>query len=228
MVSCSSRRPALARCSTRRPPQPSAPSSKSTHAVPRTQNTRSRFRDHELRPRRALHHSSVQVTSGADHDHSPKRRWATVFNQNDLTGQMACGGAWRGPVCAAGRLGRNAAQTTWATGREVSNVPWTAVALSYAKAVGGECHGRSGGIIECMVDDFPGYGAQVTIGNVVFNTTGERMKAERLAHETKHADQWALFGLDFAVDYLVEQEVVGECNFWEWWAGFDGGGYSQC
>ncbi len=82
------------------------------------------------------------------------------------------------------------------------------------------------GIIECMVDDLPGYGDQVTIGNVVFNTTDKRMSAERLSHETKHADQWALFGEKFAVDYLVEQAVVGQCNFWEWWAGFASGGYS--
>ena len=151
-----------------------------------------------------------------------------LINQNDLNGQFSCGNWWRGPTCAAGRLGRNAAQTSWAVTREVSNAPWTAAALSYAAAVGGECHGRSGGLLECMVADFPGYGDQVTIGNVVFNTTGERMKNERLAHETKHSDQWALFGADFAIDYLIQQGIVGECNFWEWWAGFGSGGYDQC
>lgn len=125
-------------------------------------------------------------------------------------------------------LVQGATNDAWAVTRATANLRYTLPALAYAQAVGGECHGRSGGMIECMVDDFPGYGAQVTIGNVVFNTTGTRMNADRLSHETKHADQWALFGASFALDYLVAQAVVGKCNFWEWWAGFDDGGYSQC
>jgi hypothetical protein len=87
---------------------------------------------------------------------------------------------------------------------------------------------REGLIYECMIDDFPGYGSQTTIGNVVFNTTGRPMSDSRLEHETNHADQWAIFGESFIPMYLSSQITTGRCNVFEWWARFQAGGYSKC
>jgi hypothetical protein len=49
----------------------------------RTANTRPRFRECDLRPRRASQCSSVQVTSGANYDRDRKWCRATVFTQTD-------------------------------------------------------------------------------------------------------------------------------------------------
>lgn len=80
-----------------------------------------------------------------------------------------------------------------------------------------------------MVSSFPGYGAQTTIGNAVFNETGVAMTASRLEHETKHVDQWAILGpVGFGLAYLAAFGVQGQCNIFEWWADFSKGGYTQC
>ena len=55
----------------------------SAFGVPRIENTRPRFPHHDLRPRRALRRSSVQLMSGADYNRSPKTLRATVFTQTD-------------------------------------------------------------------------------------------------------------------------------------------------
>ena len=83
-VASSSSRPfAPARCSTRRDTSLSSQLSLSASAALRSGNTRPRVRDHDLRPRRALHDPFPQVTSGATACRATKRLRATVFTQTD-------------------------------------------------------------------------------------------------------------------------------------------------
>jgi hypothetical protein len=83
-VAPNSSRPSTSpRCSARRPAGLTSPLSPSAFGTPRSENTRSRVRDHGLRPHRASGHSNPQVTSGVNYDSSPKRLRATVFTQTD-------------------------------------------------------------------------------------------------------------------------------------------------
>ena len=49
----------------------------------RSENTRPRFRDRQLRLRRVLHDPKLQVMSGANYDRDPESCRATVFTQTD-------------------------------------------------------------------------------------------------------------------------------------------------
>jgi len=58
--------------------------------------------------------------------------------------------------------------------------------------------------------------------------------ASELTHETKHADQWAIFGWTLPGSYWASEAVSqvagrGSCwNIFEYWAGFEGGSYTTC
>lgn len=63
-------------------------------------------------------------------------------------------------------------------------------------------------------------------------TEDKKLRKGELAHETKHTDQWASLGWNIVPLYIANYEADkslggGGCdNFFEWWAGFKGGGYS--
>ena len=83
VASRSSRPLTPARCSARRTARLTPSLSVSAFGVPRCENTRPRFRNSELRPRRASQPQKCQVTSGANYDRGPKQWWVTVFTQTD-------------------------------------------------------------------------------------------------------------------------------------------------
>jgi hypothetical protein len=50
-----------------------------------------------------------------------------------------------------------------------------------------------------------------------------------MAHEGKHSNQWAFYGApSMAFGYLNAYALRGECNFYEWQAGYADGGYKHC
>ncbi len=135
-------------------------------------------------------------------------------NQTDLSG-----------TCSAWSLGCWA----WAAIRETRNAPFTAVALAWGEANGGNCHLQGNEGMFVCTGMTGGYGprAGFTVGNG-YLTGDDEVTKEQMKHETKHADQWALGGLAFPVAYGVNAAATGNdpCrNFFEWWAGFKNGDY---
>jgi hypothetical protein len=53
------------------------------------------------------------------------------------------------------------------------------------------------------------------------------MSADALRHESKHADQYAIFGIVWLPEYFIEFWLIG-CTVADWWAGYDDGGYKSC
>lgn len=80
---CSSRPFTPPFCSARRPLRLSTPLTMSALRPSRSENTRPRVRDSDLRLRRVLHDPKLQVMSGANYDRDPKTCRATVFTQTD-------------------------------------------------------------------------------------------------------------------------------------------------
>jgi RHS repeat-associated protein len=82
----------------------------------------------------------------------------------------------------------------WAGIRFGSNLPSTGVGLAIASARGASCHMEKGLMIVCVGSSLiPGGRSGYTIGNV-YNTNTEP-NAARLAHETRHADQFSIFNM---------------------------------
>ena len=81
-------------CRSHRPASVTTPLNVPKSDSSRPENTRSRVRRCDLRLCRALRSPSPQVTSGANHDRSPKQRWATVFDQSDLDGRCESTQVW--------------------------------------------------------------------------------------------------------------------------------------
>lgn len=96
----------------------------------------------------------------------------------------------------------------------------------------GHCHMRGNEGMFVCTGMTGGYGPRIgfTVGNV-YLTASDTVSDAELRHETKHADQWALFGWKFAVPYALNAAAThnNPCkNFFEWWAGFKDGNYDQC
>ncbi len=100
---------------------------------------------------------------------------------------------------------------------------------------GGDCGFRAGLVVVCTGVDTWATGPRpiVTIGNVVL-TENQILSDAEFEHETRHADQWAIFGPSLPGLYGVFEgasQVTGHDSCWnvfEWWAGFEGGGYRKC
>jgi RHS repeat-associated protein len=133
------------------------------------------------------------------------------INGNDLTGKWSLKGAWENY-----RKQKNAFLSDLAE-------------FVATEVMGATCTNRSGGIRECMVTTNTEWmqSDYLTIGNVVFNKTPNPMDADALRHETKHADQYALFGLAWLPSYFVEYLLTG-CTIADWFAGYQDGGYDDC
>jgi RHS repeat-associated protein len=151
------------------------------------------------------------------------------INCYDLNGTCP----WWNVVCQA----KQAADKAWAATRFTAN--WangsTKAGLLYAQYYGGHCSPAKGGMILCVSLTGGVAGHAFTVGNVIMTEdTQLRFKGE-LAHETKHADQWAMLGpINFAVAYIANFELSkavsgNQClNIFEREAGFRGGNYREC
>jgi RHS repeat-associated protein len=123
----------------------------------------------------------------------------------------------------------------WLGIRFIRNVPYTAGAYVWAEINGGNCGLGTGLVVVCTGVNTWATGPRpiVTIGNVILAEDEDLTEAE-FVHETKHTDQWAIFGLALPGLYAGTEAVSqatghGSCwNPFEWWAGFEGGGYKKC
>jgi hypothetical protein len=110
--------------------------------------------------------------------------------------------------------------------RAVANLPVSAVAVVWGRAHGGTCsiHGDLTVTCEAMHDGYANAGT--TVGNVwLYDDLGG---AERHRHESRHSDQWAMFGPAFPALYGAECARTGgdyHRNVFERSAGLHDGGY---
>src|SRR5215218_10202797 len=110
--------------------------------------------------------------------------------------------------------------------RAVANLSVSAVAVTWGWAHGGTCdlHGDLTVTCESMHGGYANGGT--TVGNVwLFGDLGG---TERHRHESRHSDQWAMFGPAFPALYGAESARTGgdyNRNVFERWAGLHDGGY---
>jgi RHS repeat-associated protein len=136
-----------------------------------------------------------------------------------------------------GCLGAGVARRAWHVGRLALNAPVTAVGWAWAEGSSGGkagCHWRTGLILECSRSAAWSNGplGVLAVGNAVINE-GDPLQVARLAHETRHADQWAILGPVGFIDTWLFSTGVSHIttgtyacgNFLEWWAGLEAGGY---
>ena len=77
--------------------------------------------------------------------------------------------------------------------RAVVNVPVSAVAVAWGRTHGGTCEVHGDLMVTCESMDGGYTNAGTTVGNVWLY--GDLGGAERHRHESRHSDQWAMFGL---------------------------------
>jgi hypothetical protein len=110
--------------------------------------------------------------------------------------------------------------------RAVANLPISAVGVAWGRAHGGTCDIHGDLMVTCgsMRSGFAKGGT--TLGNVwMYGDLGGPAKHR---HESRHADQWAVFGPSFPVLYGAESIRTGgdlKRNVFEGWAGLHDGGY---
>ncbi len=115
-----------------------------------------------------------------------------------------------------------------ALARAVVNLPMTAAAVAWANTHGGDCSVRSDLTVACA-DMTGGYAnAGTTIGNTWLY--GDLDGSDRHRHESRHSDQWAMFGGGPTFPGLYGAESLrtrGDFydNVFERWAGLHDGGY---
>jgi hypothetical protein len=110
--------------------------------------------------------------------------------------------------------------------RAVANLPVSAVAVVWGRTHGGTCsiHGDLTVTCEAMHGGYANAGT--TVGNVwLYDDLGS---TERHRHESRHSDQWAMFGPAFPALYGAECARTGgdyHRNVFERSAGLHDGGY---
>jgi hypothetical protein len=115
-----------------------------------------------------------------------------------------------------------------ALARSVVNLPMTAVAVVWANVHDADCSVQDDLTVACA-DMTGGYvNAATTVGNVWLY--GELDGADRHRHESRHSDQWAMFGGGPTFPALYGAESLrtrGDfyANVFERWAGLHDGGY---
>jgi hypothetical protein len=110
--------------------------------------------------------------------------------------------------------------------RAVANLPLTATAVAWGRAHGGHCDVRGDLTVTCAGMDGGYSNAGTTVGNVWLY--GDLGGGDRHRHESRHSDQWAMFGPSFAGLYSAEcARTRGDYhrNIFERWAGLHDGGY---
>jgi len=110
--------------------------------------------------------------------------------------------------------------------RAVANLPTTAAAVAWGRAHDGRCDIHDDLTVTCA-DMNGGYtNAGTTVGNTWMYGTLDGPARHR--HESRHSDQWAMFGPAFPVLYGAESaRTQGDFhrNVFERWAGLHDGGY---
>ena len=112
--------------------------------------------------------------------------------------------------------------------RVVANLPVTAVAVAWGRAHDGSCDLQGDLTVSCGSMDGGYANAGTTFGNTWLY--GELGGDDRHRHESRHSDQWAMFGPSFAALYGAESaRTHGDfrSNVFERWAGLHDGGYGQ-
>jgi hypothetical protein len=112
--------------------------------------------------------------------------------------------------------------------RAVANVPVSAVAVLWGRAHGGDCDVRRDLTVSCSSMRGGYANAGTTFGNVWLY--GDLGGSARHRHESRHSDQWSMFGPAFPAWYGAEcARTHGDFhrNVFERWAGLRDGGYSD-
>ena len=131
-------------------------------------------------------------------------------------------------VAAAVSLVLTVGSEVVAVTRAVANLPTTAAAVAWGRAHDGRCDVHGDLTVTCA-DMNGGYtNAGTTIGNTWMYGTLDGPARHR--HESRHSDQWAMFGSAFPVLYGAESaRTQGDFhrNVFERWAGLHDGGYGS-
>src|SRR3954447_24296005 len=112
--------------------------------------------------------------------------------------------------------------------RAVANVPVSAAAVAWGRAHGGDCDLHRDLTVSCSSMHGGYANGGTTFGNVWLY--GDLGGSDRHRHESRHSDQWSMFGPAFPAWYGAEcARTYGDFhrNVFERWAGLRDGGYSD-
>lgn len=112
--------------------------------------------------------------------------------------------------------------------RAVANVPVSAAAVAWGRAHGGDCDLHRDLTVSCASMHGGYTNAGTTVGNVWLY--GDLDGSARHRHESRHSDQWSMFGPAFPAWYGAEcARTDGDFhrNVFERWAGLHDGGYAE-
>ena len=131
-------------------------------------------------------------------------------------------------VAAAATAVVTVGPATLTLSRAVANVPVSAAAVAWGRAHDGDCDLHRDLTVSC--DSMHGgyANAGTTVGNVWLY--GDLGGSDRHRHESRHSDQWSMFGPAFPAWYGAETaRTHGDFhrNVFERWAGLHDGGYSE-
>ena len=149
-------------------------------------------------------------------------RYPTQTRPHELTDSAA----WRSGVLALMSAVVVLSPQLVTVSRAVANLSVSAVAVAWARTHGGTCdvHGDLTVTCESMHGGYANGGT--TVGNVWLY--GDKGGTDRHRHESRHSDQWAMFGPAFPALYGAECALTGgdyRRNVFEQWAGLHDGGY---
>lgn len=110
--------------------------------------------------------------------------------------------------------------------RFLLTLPYTLAGLAWGLAWGGRPRWRRGCIVECAPMRGGYARGGITVGSVWLH--GGLSGDDRLAHESVHATQWALFGPFLPPLYWIAELLWPlQRNPFERWAGLARGGYEE-
>jgi hypothetical protein len=112
--------------------------------------------------------------------------------------------------------------------RAVVNLPTTAAAVAWGRAHDGQCQLHGDLTVSCSSMHGGYTNAGTTFGNTWL--LGDLDGSARHRHESRHSDQWAMFGPAFPAFYGAESaRTHGDFhrNVFERWAGLHDGGYGS-
>jgi hypothetical protein len=151
---------------------------------------------------------------------------ATTLSARERTGRRLSAGLALAAATASAALLVGPAAVTAA--RAVANLPTSAAAVAWGRAHGGRCDLHRDRTVSCA-SMHGGYAhAGTTVGNVWLY--GDLGGSDRRRHESRHSDQWSMFGPAFPAWYGAEcARTHGDLhrNVFERWAGLHDGGYEQ-
>lgn len=119
-------------------------------------------------------------------------------------------------------------QTLLTVSRAVANVPVSAAAVAWGRAHNGDCDLHRDLTVSCAKMHGGYTNAGTTFGNVWLY--GDLGGSDRHRHESRHSDQWSMFGPAFPAWYGAEcARTHGDFhrNVFERWAGLHDGGYRE-